>query len=179
MKLYRDRLDTPIGAILLVTDDSHLRMAEFEDESHRMDGWIRLRLGSPAFVDAADPLGATSTLAAYFGGQFDAIDGLEVHAGGTLFQERVWAGLRQIPAGRTMSYGTFAADLGVPAAQRAVGAANGRNPISIVVPCHRLIGADGSLTGYGGGIERKRWLLAHEGAAPGRLNRPAARSARA
>lgn len=181
MKLYRDRLDTPIGAILLLADDRHLRVLEFADEAHRIEDWVRRRLGQPTFVDADDPVGASSTLAAYFAGRLDAIDGLAARAGGTDFQERVWAGLRRIPCGRTMSYGAFAADLGVPTAQRAVGAANGRNPIAIVVPCHRLVGADGSLTGYGGGIERKRWLLAHEGAAGGAVpvNPRAGRSARA
>jgi methylated-DNA-[protein]-cysteine S-methyltransferase len=101
---------------------------------------------------------------AYFAGDLSAIERLAVVTGGTDFQREVWAALRRIPAGRTLSYGALATQLGRPKAVRAVGLANGANPIGIVVPCHRVIGADGSLTGYGGGLERKRWLLAHEGA---------------
>ena len=105
---------------------------------------------------------AARSLLAYFAGELDAIDALPTAAGGTPFQRAVWSALRRIPAGRTMSYGALAAKIGRPKAVRAVGHANGANPIAIVVPCHRVIGADASLTGYGGGIERKRWLLAHE-----------------
>ena len=104
-------------------------------------------------------------LAAYFDGDLASIDGIECATGGTPFQRAVWKALRDIPAGRTESYGQLAARIGVPKAVRAVGLANGANPIGLVVPCHRVIGANGSLTGYGGGIERKRWLLNHEGAA--------------
>ncbi|MCC7272470.1 MAG: methylated-DNA--[protein]-cysteine S-methyltransferase [Alphaproteobacteria bacterium] len=162
---FRDRLETPIGAIAIVTDGTALRALEFEEHADRLDGWLSRRGDQPRFVPGHDPLGVTARLAAYFAGRLDAIAELPCHAGGTAFQEQVWAALRRIPAGATMSYGALAAALGKPAAMRAVGAANGRNPISIVVPCHRVIGADGSLTGYGGGIARKRWLLAHEGAA--------------
>jgi methylated-DNA-[protein]-cysteine S-methyltransferase len=105
----------------------------------------------------------TAALAAYFAGSVNAIDGLPTATGGTEFQRMVWRALRQIPCGETISYATLARRIGRPAAVRAVGLANGANPISIVVPCHRVIGSDGSLTGYGDGLERKRWLLAHEG----------------
>jgi methylated-DNA-[protein]-cysteine S-methyltransferase len=101
-------------------------------------------------------------LKAYFGGDIDAIDALKTHSLGTPFQAKVWAALRAIPAGETRSYGQIAAQIGSPMAMRAVGLANGANPIGIVVPCHRVIGADGTLTGYGGGLPRKEWLLKHE-----------------
>ncbi|MGE0718111.1 MAG: methylated-DNA--[protein]-cysteine S-methyltransferase [Alphaproteobacteria bacterium] len=172
---YRDRLTTPIGTIVLATDERVLRALEFEDHAERIAAWMARRGERPAFVDRPDPLGVTSRLAAYFAGRIDAIDDIPTAGGGTPFQEGVWAALRRIPAGRTTSYGALAAQLGKPTAMRAVGAANGANPISVVVPCHRVIGADGTLTGYGGGIERKRWLLAHEGA----VSPPAGRGGRA
>jgi methylated-DNA-[protein]-cysteine S-methyltransferase len=108
------------------------------------------------------PRTLTDALGAYFAGDLHAIDPLETRTGGTHFQQRVWTELRRIPAGGTITYGELARRIGRPAACRAVGLANGSNPISIVVPCHRVIGADGQLTGYGGGIARKRWLLDHE-----------------
>ena len=115
---------------------------------------------------ARDPLGVGTRLARYFDGRLDAIDDLPVDPGGTPFQRRVWSALRRLPCGATRSYGALAAGLGKPAASRAVGLANGANPIAIVIPCHRVIGSDGALTGYAGGIARKRWLLEHEGALP-------------
>jgi methylated-DNA-[protein]-cysteine S-methyltransferase len=105
---------------------------------------------------------ARHALEAYFKGEVDAINGLSTATGGTDFQREVWTALRQIPSGTTVSYGALAVKLGRPAAMRAVGLANGANPIAIVNPCHRVIGADSTLTGYGGGLERKRWLLLHE-----------------
>jgi methylated-DNA-[protein]-cysteine S-methyltransferase len=104
---------------------------------------------------------------AYFGGDLTAFDAVVVKTGGTVFQQAVWAALRAIPAGETRSYGQLAAAIGSPRAVRAVGLANGSNPVGVIVPCHRVIGANGTLTGYAGGLERKRWLLAHE--AGGRL----------
>ena len=103
-------------------------------------------------------------IAAYFAGDLAALDSLPVAGIGSDFQRRVWAALRTIPAGTTQSYGQLAAAIGQPAASRAVGLANGANPIGIVVPCHRVIGTSGALTGYAGGVERKAWLLIHEGA---------------
>ncbi len=105
---------------------------------------------------------AAAVLGRYFAGELKAIDRLKTANGGTAFQRKVWAALRTIPARATTSYGELAARLGMPKAARAVGLANGANPIAIVVPCHRVIGANGTLTGYGGGLARKRWLLAHE-----------------
>jgi O-6-methylguanine DNA methyltransferase len=110
------------------------------------------------------PAELTGALAAYFAGTVTALDGLPVARIGSEFQRRVWAALRQIPAGETRSYGQLAAAIGQPTASRAIGLANGANPIGIVVPCHRVIGSGGALTGYAGGVERKAWLLRHEGA---------------
>jgi len=110
------------------------------------------------------PLAIREALVAYFAGDLTAIDGVSVTTAGTSFQREVWAALRKIRPGTTLSYGALAQQLGRPTSVRAVGLANGANPVAIVVPCHRVIGADASLTGYGGGIERKKWLLTHEGA---------------
>ena len=109
-----------------------------------------------------------AALQAWFAGDLRAFDGLSITTGGTEFQRRVWAALRDIPAGETRSYGQLAAAIGQPTAVRAVGLANGANPVGIVTPCHRVIGAGGALTGYAGGVERKRWLLEHERAAVAR-----------
>jgi methylated-DNA-[protein]-cysteine S-methyltransferase len=164
-RLLVDRLESPIGGVLIVADaQGRLRAVEFADETDRMQRFLMQRLGQPlrSAAPARDPFGFTSALAAYFNGDIGAIAPLAVETEGTLFQRKVWRALRDIPAGRTTSYGALAARIGHPAAMRAVGAANGANAIAIVLPCHRVIGANGSLTGYGGGIERKRWLLAHE-----------------
>lgn len=164
-RLTADRLDTPIGTVLAVSDDGRLCMVYFIDgarEERAIDHLTR-RFGPVELVETGeDPQDANGRLRAYFDGRIDALDGLEVDTGGSTFQRRVWTALRDIPYGETESYGALAARLGQPTASRAVGLANGQNPVSIVLPCHRVIGADGSLTGYGGGIERKRWLLAHE-----------------
>lgn len=165
MQLHIDRLDTPLGPLLIVADGTSLCAVEFGDMEVRLLPLLRRRFGPEATLTEADnPLGARSRLAAYLKGDLQAIDDLPADGGGTLFQSRVWAALRKIPPGKTETYGGLAARLGMPRAARAVGAANGQNPINIIVPCHRVIGADGSLTGYGGGLWRKRWLLAHEGA---------------
>ena len=111
---------------------------------------------------ACDPSGLTSAIRSYFAGDLNAIDVLPVEPAGTPFQREVWRGLREIPCGTTVSYAKLAERIGRPSAVRAVGLANGSNPIPVVIPCHRVIGSSGSLTGYGGGIERKRWLLEHE-----------------
>ncbi len=118
--------------------------------------------GALTFVAARDPHGVCAAFAAYLGGTLAALDALAVDAGGTDFQRDVWAALRTVPVGRTSTYAQIAATVGRPSAVRAVGAANGANPIAVVVPCHRVIASDGKLQGYGGGLERKRWLLVHE-----------------
>jgi methylated-DNA-[protein]-cysteine S-methyltransferase len=126
---------------------------------------LRLHYGAGGFVfaPACNPNGLTSEIARYFEGDLAATDMLPVQTGGTLFQREVWRALRDIPCGKTISYAEFAGQIRRPTAVRAVGLANGSNPIGLVVPCRRVIGANGSLTGYGGGIKRKRWLLEHEG----------------
>jgi methylated-DNA-[protein]-cysteine S-methyltransferase len=158
-----DRIETPIGDLDIVVDrDGCLRAAEWTDHADRMHRSLRIHYGRCELKSARNPAGLSAALRAYFGGNVTAIDGLKVATGGTAFQKSVWKALRGIACGETMTYATLAQRVGRPTAVRAVGHANGDNPISVVVPCHRVIGTNGSLTGYGGGIERKRWLLAHE-----------------
>lgn len=161
------RLKTPIGTALLVTDERGLlRALDWSDHEGRLYRLLRLYYGAGTVLESGKPPSNLRTaLDGYFAGDLKQLDGITCAAAGTEFQRSVWAALRRIPAGKTMSYGALAAKLGRPAAMRAVGAANGANPLSVVVPCHRLIGANGSLIKYGGGLERKRWLLAHEGVA--------------
>ena len=165
LALTLDRLATPIGTLLAVADATGaLRAVDWEDYEERLVRLFRLHYGA-AYRLAEGRIAARAALAAYFDGHRGAIDALPVATGGTPFQRTVWRALREIPCGATISYAELARRIGRPSAVRAVGLANGANPVSIVVPCHRVIGSDGSLTGYGGGIERKRWLLAHEGVA--------------
>jgi O-6-methylguanine DNA methyltransferase len=164
MQLQLDRFATPIGDLLLVFDDDALRALDFADFEDRMHRLLRLHYGAVTLTEAPAPASITAPLTAYFAGDLTALDKVAVATGGTDFQRQVWAALRNIPAGTTASYGELAVAVGRPKASRAVGMANGSNPIGIVVPCHRVIGANGTLTGYAGGVERKRWLLRHEGA---------------
>jgi methylated-DNA-[protein]-cysteine S-methyltransferase len=162
--LALDRLDTPIGIALLVTNHNGALCAlDWIDYESRLTTLLRRYYGSVELTDNTAPSEIRTALSRYFDGDLGQLDGIACHIPGTPFQNRIWTALRHIPAGTTLSYGTLAAQLGAPAAMRAVGHANGANPLSVVVPCHRLIGANGSLTGYGGGIARKRWLLEHEG----------------
>jgi methylated-DNA-[protein]-cysteine S-methyltransferase len=159
-----DRLPTPIGIALLVTDaEGALRALDWEDYEPRMRELLRLYYGAPVLKDARTPDDIRAALSRYFAGDLDRLSTIRWRVAGTPFQRKVWTALPTIPAGTTMSYGALAAQLDMPRAIRAVGTANGSNPISVVVPCHRLIGASGSLVKYGGGLERKRWLLRHEG----------------
>ena len=159
-----DRLKTPIGVALLVTDrDGVLCALDWEDHGARKRELLRLQHGPVSLTEAAAPRAMTQALSAYFEGDLARLNDIPWRVAGTPFQRKVWTALPKIPPGMTMSYGALAAHLGSPRAMRAVGHANGANPISVVIPCHRLIGADGSLVKYGGGLERKRWLLAHEG----------------
>jgi len=162
-----DRLLTPIGDLQIVADDDgNLRATLFTEKDRDLRS-ILTRHYAPAPIELAparDPHGLTSALARYFSGDLHAIDEIPVKTGGTEFQRTVWRALRDIPCGATISYGELARRIGKPDAVRAVGTANGANPIGVVVPCHRVIGANGTLTGYGGGMHRKRWLLEHEGA---------------
>lgn len=159
-----DRLPTPIGVALLVTDtDGVLRALDWEDYATRMKELLRLQYGAVVLQDARAPSQMVKALSAYFRGDLDRLSEIEWRVAGTPFQQKVWHALPKIRAGTTMSYGALAAKLDAPRATRAVGHANGSNPISVVLPCHRLIGADGTLVKYGGGLSRKRWLLEHEG----------------
>lgn len=164
MKLVTATVDTPLGPVMLVARGRRLCALEFATRRARVVRDLERRFGPVSLHPSADPAGAARALRAYFRGRLDALDGIEVDLAGTPFQRRVWAALRRIPAGRTLSYAQLAATIGRPAAVRAVGTANGRNPVSLVVPCHRVIATGGGLGGYGGGLDRKRWLLAHEGA---------------
>ena len=159
-----DRLKTPIGTALLVTDASGvLRAFDWEDHAARMKELLRLQYGAVSLKEGRAPQRVRAALLAYFKGDLASLKTIKWDVAGTPFQRKVWMRLAKIPPGTTMTYGAMAAELGKPKAMRAVGHANGSNPLSVVVPCHRLIGADGSLVKYGGGLERKKWLLAHEG----------------
>lgn len=164
--LTLDRVATPVGEVLLVTGPEGavraLDFAGYEDRMHRLLG--RHSPGA-ILVEGRAPEGVRAAVEAYFTGDVRALDAVPVKTAGTDFQKAVWAALRAIPAGETRSYGQLAAAIGSPKAVRAAGLANGQNPVAVIVPCHRVIGANGTLTGYAGGLERKRWLLAHEGAA--------------
>jgi methylated-DNA-[protein]-cysteine S-methyltransferase len=165
MMLYLERLPTAIGEMLIVTDDTdRLRALDFADYEDRMRTLLRRHYGEVELRERTAPSPARLAVEAYMAGDLAALDGIEVATGGTDFQRQVWAALRAIPVGETVSYGRLAERIGRPKAVRAVGLANGSNPIGVVVPCHRVIGSSGHLTGYAGGMERKAWLLRHEGA---------------
>lgn len=163
MLLESTELETPIGGLALYTREGVLCGLSF---AHRgAHEWLERRWPEAEIREASDPGGVATRLRAYFAGDLRAIDDIAVDTGGTPFQQRVWKALREIPVGQTTSYGALALRLGAPTAVRAVGAANGRNPIAVVIPCHRVIASDGTLCGYGGGLPRKQWLLEHERAA--------------
>jgi methylated-DNA-[protein]-cysteine S-methyltransferase len=163
-----ETLDSPIGPLTCAERAGRVCLLQFGADGPEIDrtferwypGEPRSRQPLPAIADV---------LRRYFGGDLSALDTVAVELNGTAFQKNVWQALRRIPSGTTISYGELARRIGTIAAVRAVGAANGANPVAVIVPCHRVIGSDGSLTGYGGGLERKQWLLAHEGLAAPRL----------
>lgn len=162
-RFFIDRVASPLGTIALVCDrEGDLRALDFGDHDTRMQRLLRRHYGPCVLEPGRAPNTVREPLAAFFAGETEAIASVIVRTQGTEFQRRVWTALRRIPAGTTMTYGELAGLIDHPTASRAVGLANGSNPIAIIVPCHRVIGANGTLTGYGGGIERKRWLLAHE-----------------
>ncbi len=165
MRFAYHRIDSPIGTILAVTDGDALHALDFHDYIERMRRLLHVHYGEVELVEEPDPLGLRDRVARYFAADFAAFDGLPLLTNGTPFQRSVWDALLTIPVGTTTSYGALARSLGDVKATRAVGLANGANPIAIIVPCHRVIGADGTLTGYGGGLHRKEWLLRHEGVA--------------
>lgn len=160
MEGERITLESPVGVLDLVVGPKGLRGLEFREA---WNGNPRRKLAAKGAV-SAQAKGIVASLTRYFAGDATALDGIPVDPEGTEFQLRVWKALRKIPSGRTMSYAELARRIGSPKAVRAVALCNARNPIALVVPCHRVIGSDGSLTGYGGGLDRKRWLLEHEGA---------------
>lgn len=185
LRLFMESVPTPIGSIALVTDDvGDVRALDWNDYLPRLNRLLQVHYGTAVERDAAaapsgdespaalfrqrtTPSAASLALRRYFAGDIPAIETLTVATGGTAFQQAVWTALRRIPAGETTSYGALASSIGRPRAVRAVGHANGSNPIGIIVPCHRVIGVSGHLTGYAGGLERKRWLLEHETAHAG------------
>jgi methylated-DNA-[protein]-cysteine S-methyltransferase len=148
-------VDSPVGPLTLAGSGSTVHHLRMTDQTHEPDrsGWQPADPG--AFADAVEQLGA------YFAGELTEFK-LALELDGTEFQRRVWAALQTIPYGEVRSYGQIAEQIGSPGASRAVGLANGRNPISIIIPCHRVIGSGGGLTGYGGGLHRKQTLLAME-----------------
>lgn len=159
--LTLDRVPTPIGTALVVTDRlGVLRAFNWTDYEPAMRSWIARRHPAATLVEGRGPLRAV--FEAYFAGEVDRLSEVAWSAEGTDFQRAVWSALCRIPAGETWTYAQLAAAVGRPTAVRAVGSANGANPIALVAPCHRVIGSNGSLTGYAGGLERKRWLIAHE-----------------
>ena len=160
MSVVQTLVDSPVGLLRLAADDGGLRLIEFPDPRHPVDAGDDWKEGDNALLAMT-----RAQLGEYFAGRRRAFD-LPLAPEGTDFQRSVWMALRAIPYGVTISYRALAERIGRPSAMRAVGAANGRNPLPIVVPCHRVIGADGSLTGFGGGLPTKRFLLELEGALP-------------
>ncbi len=150
-------VDSPLGPFSVFGDDTGLRSSGFVTAA-----------AEPGPIVNADPHGAGPAFTAYFAGDLSALHGLPLAPRGTDFQQRVWAELQRIPPGSAITYAELAARIGRPKATRAVGTANGRNPLGVVIPCHRVVARDGRLGGYTGGLDRKRWLLAHE-KAPGYL----------
>jgi methylated-DNA-[protein]-cysteine S-methyltransferase len=158
-----DRIQTPIGTALVVTDGAGvLRAFNWTDYELAMAAWVRRRYPAAEVKEGRSPW--RQAFQAYLAGELAALSAVAWEGAGTGFQRQVWTALCEIPIGETISYAELARRIGRPTAVRAVGLANGSNPVAVVVPCHRVIGASGALTGYGGGLHRKRWLLAHEGA---------------
>lgn len=162
-ELLIDLIDSAIGKIILVSDGESLCALDFADYEPRMIGLLNKRYKSFSLTKKSNPQGFSSLVQAYFKGDYHTLNEIPVKTGGTPFQQQVWLALRTIAPGTVMFYGELAAKLGRSKAYRAVGMANSLNPVGIVLPCHRVVGANFSLTGYAGGLERKRWLLDHEG----------------
>ncbi len=167
MKLMTDTISSEIGEILIVAHRRAMVAVDFAGYGERLKRSLRARYGEVELKHSKDPNGYASKIRAYFAGDIDALDEIDVDIGGTPFQAKVWNELRRVRAGTTATYGEIAERVGNPKAVRAVGSTNGRNPLTLVVPCHRIIGANGTLTGYAQGLDKKRWLLAHEGAVLG------------
>ncbi|HFZ8993358.1 TPA: methylated-DNA--[protein]-cysteine S-methyltransferase [Citrobacter freundii] len=166
LTLLEDKIATPLGPLWVICDEQYqLRAVEWEEYSDRMEQLLNLHYRAQGYqrTGVKNPGGLSDMLNDYFAGNLSIIDTLPTATAGTPFQREVWQVLRTIPCGQVMHYGQLAEKLGRPGAARAVGAANGSNPVSIVVPCHRVIGRNGTMTGYAGGVQRKEWLLRHEG----------------
>jgi methylated-DNA-[protein]-cysteine S-methyltransferase len=161
--MERVRITSPIGELTCLVREETLIAVAFDGDDGGTLGKVRRRFAGEDVRDAREAGGVRAAFERYFGGDTSALDALAVDPGGTPFQAKVWMSLREIAAGKTWSYEDLARRVGSPAAVRAVGAANGANPIPLVLPCHRVIGKNGKLVGYGGGMERKTWLLRHEG----------------
>lgn len=163
MELLIDRIGSALGEILLVSDGQRLCALDYADCETRMMTLLRRHVPDVQWRETLDPQGFSTAIRTYLAGDLACIDRIPVNTEGTTFQQQVWAVLRTIPPGTVLTYSELAKKLGKPTAYRAVGMTNALNPIAIVVPCHRLVGTNGALTGYAGGLERKRWLLQHEG----------------
>ena len=157
-----DKFESPIGRILFASNSEGICALDYAGCESRMDALLTRRLGAFEFRPNSDPYQLKESLFDYFNNNLRALDHTPVSLGGTAFQQQVWTALRKIPVGATETYGQLAIRLGRPDAARAVGHANSLNPVAIIVPCHRVIGASSALTGYAGGLERKEWLLRHE-----------------
>jgi methylated-DNA-[protein]-cysteine S-methyltransferase len=163
--MVRVRLGTPIGELTAFVRGGALVALDLPETPGPAAPGLPGRFPGEVLEDARDAIDLGARFRAYLAGDLAAIDAIVVDPGGTPFQRAVWAELRRIPAGCTRSYAEMARTIGAPTAVRAVGAANGANPIAILIPCHRVVASDGGLGGYGGGLARKRWLLEHERAA--------------
>ena len=171
MLLHYSEFASPIGKILFASDGEAVCSLDFAGFEDRMQALLARHYGSVELRKGSDPLELHRSLGAYFDGNLHAFDQTPVSTAGTVFQQAVWKMLRTIPPGQTWTYGQLAVRMRRPKAARAVGLANSQNPVAIIVPCHRVIGASAQLTGYAGGLERKEWLLRHEGAL--RVEQPA------
>jgi methylated-DNA-[protein]-cysteine S-methyltransferase len=163
VKLLFDKISSEVGTILIVSDGEKLCALDFADYEQRMSKLLQRRYGNFYFQNVKNPQGFSSKIQAYFQGDRTSLNNIPVSTGGTAFQQQVWLALQTIAWGTVISYGELAKRIGKSTAYRAVGMANSLNPVAIALPCHRVVGANAALTGYAGGLERKRWLLAHEG----------------
>jgi methylated-DNA-[protein]-cysteine S-methyltransferase len=166
-ELFVDYIPSPIGKIIIVVDGDKLCSLDFEDYTERMMKLLKRRYAEVRLKQVDDPHGFSARIKNYFAGDYESLTAIPVNTGGTPFQQQVWTALREIPVGQTVAYSQLAARIGKPTAARAVGMTNSLNPVAIVLPCHRVVGCNASLTGYAGGVDRKQWLLRHEHA---RLN---------
>lgn len=162
-ELLFDKIASAIGDILIIIDGDKLCALEFADYEARTVSFLQKRYGNFQLNSVKNPLGISERIQAYLEGEYYQLDHILVSTGGTTFQQQVWLALRNIPVGTIITYRQLAEQVGKPTASRAVGMANSQNPVAIVLPCHRVIGANGQLTGYAGGLARKQWLLQHEG----------------